>query len=853
MPVSRMLQESFASGELDPLLWSRETVSMFYLSARLIENAIPLPQGGAKRREGWRHRSLQRGRFNSIALGGATATAPNGGTAANAIDGSASTRLTTTTNVGTSTAYVVVRIDLGSSQRVSTFDVNDFGFSGLTGQESGAASLQSSTDDAVWTTRATINIGGSAYNRRFAMPPNQDLATARYWRIIIDNPTAANFSTSKVTLSYVDLRYENGYSSGAPSLGNFSEHRLTASIDDEYILIATQRNCDIYRADTGAWVAAVYLDHAEDEVASIKSSTSLDTLILYHNDVAPSFVQRLGSDGDWRSGFITFDSVVEFPFDDATTGGVNEKQYIRADGMNGGEKVTVEYNGDISNQITWSTSAATNAASIEAALEALSGIGDLEVVVDGGSDENAELEIRFNGADTQKKPWPLIVIKIQVGDGILEISRSRTGRADWDYLWSATRGYPSCGTFYQGRHWMGGFRSRPDVVAGSRAGSLFDFREDNDPADDSPIVIVPGIDDQVTVQNIYPGRHLQIFTSSAELYIPDEPIVPAPAVKVTSRHGTYSQTTPVDIQGATIFVGRSGDAVREYLFTDTEQSYSAEPVSLLAGHLVSQPASLALRRQTRVDEPALLLIANTGTGRDGQPVPPAMVAIDRVQQVTGFCRVTTLHGDVLAFEASQGGDGFVMVQRDLAGTTWNHLEQMDRNAMSDASIEITGSGSTIDLSDYPWLEGIEVYVHLDGIPSGSYTVTGGAIDLGTRSFTASAEVGLRMVPRIIMHPFKGQGQVSPTMQRQRIFRALLQLDRTSAVSVGINGRTLRKVALHGTDGVMLDMTAEELLFTGAKRISGIGGWEAEPCLEITQDEPAPFILRSVTYDVHVGG
>ena len=101
MPTSRHTQTSLSAGEFDPLLWSREDVSFFYNSARIIENAVPLPQGGAKRREGWSYRSVQRGAISAISLSGKAVTATNGGTAANGTDGDTATLVTTTTGIST--------------------------------------------------------------------------------------------------------------------------------------------------------------------------------------------------------------------------------------------------------------------------------------------------------------------------------------------------------------------------------------------------------------------------------------------------------------------------------------------------------------------------------------------------------------------------------------------------------------------------------------------------------------------------------------------------------------------------------------------------------------------------------
>lgn len=1009
MPTSRHIQTSLSAGEFDPLLWSREDVSFFYNSARIIENVVPLPQGGAKRREGWRYRALQRGPISEISLGGATVTGTNGGTTGNLTDGDETTLfqtgssktitgisnanpavvtatghgystgdrvridgvegmglpsgitasitnatqanpcvitaaghgfstgdtieitgisgmtelnndtytitvltsdtfsldgtnstgftaystggtaeqiLATSINghqgaitvltadtfsldgfdssalgsyssggtavkgIGPATEYEVLRVDLGSAQAVSLVDARDLRLvefpAGIT---SANLTLQYSSNGSSWTDAATFAVGNVAYDRRFAVAPDQLLGTERYWRVIVDNPSAVDLQGATVELSQVEMHLEAGYSTGG-SVGEFSIHRLTATIQDEYILVLTAGCCDVFRGSDGAWVACTAIPHTDTQAAAAKSAPNLDTLILYQQDQAPWVVQRLGSDTDWRSNALGFDTITEFSFDSGNVGGgKNEIQFLRFDDMASGHKLLVEYNGEASDEITWTGTASTNAANLEAAIEGLTDITSVTVRVNEGSGANAELEVEFTGKDG-KKPWPILVIDILTGDGTVVLSRKQFGKKDFDALWSATRGYPSCGTFYQGRHWMGGFKARPDVLVGSRAGALFDFKEDADPVAASPIVVAPNIDDQVTIQNIYPGRHLQIFTSSAELYVPEEPItIDNIALKVTSRHGSSPEVKPVDVQGGTMFVDRNGRALREYLFTDTEQSYSAEPVSLLAGHLMSSPRSLVLRRARDVDEPTLLLAANTGTDRNGNEVPAAMIVIDRAQQVTGFFRVKT-QGKPLEFATTQGGEAFVVVERDLAGAKWHFLEQFDDAFMSDCSVSISGSGSTIDVSAYPWLEGQEVEVHGDGLPLGAFTVSSGSVDLGSAAYAVSAEVGLRQVPRIVLHPYKGKGDLSPTMQNMRVFRALIQLERTGAVAItGHDGGRPRQVSLQNYDSGLMDPTLEEVLFTGPKRIGGLGRWQKEPTVEITQIEPMPFLMRSITYDV----
>ena len=94
---------------------------MYYSSAKTLENVIPLPQGGAKRREGFEALDLQRGDLSAVTITGYTYAAPNGGTAANIY--STSSKLTTTGTIGTDTEYVAVTIDAGSAVRLTLLDV----------------------------------------------------------------------------------------------------------------------------------------------------------------------------------------------------------------------------------------------------------------------------------------------------------------------------------------------------------------------------------------------------------------------------------------------------------------------------------------------------------------------------------------------------------------------------------------------------------------------------------------------------------------------------------------------------------------------------------------------------------
>lgn len=914
MPVDRFLQESLAAGEFDPLLWSREGVGFFYNSARRLENVVPLPQGGAKRAPGLKLSGPQRGLVTNFGSGSWSYAAPNGGTAGNIAD--ATLELTTVTNISTATAYVIATIDLLAATRVTGWQIK-INANGLAAGTSITVSIQSSDDAAAYTTRASFNIGSTSYRRVFSLAPDLDLGTHRYWRIIVDNPTGADLGASTITCNSLAPFTEAGYSQ-APAAGppEALARRINVSSEVGYFLVLGQVIGDVYSL-TGDWLASFRTPYEDADIPEVRTSQFLDSMIAYHEDRAPFLIQRLGTDTDWQGDTFTFSTVAQFPFANSSTGGQNEIQELSFSGMSAGNNLVFEFNGEITDEVAWSATPATNVTNFTTALESLADITEVTITNPSGN----IYEIEFTGVDG-KRFFASLIVDILTGTGSVDISRKKYGRPDQEDLWSATRGYPRCGTFYQGRHWMGGFRSRPDILVGSRSGDFTDFKEDAEPVATSPLVLSPDIDEQITIQNLYPGRNLQIFTNSAELFIPNEPITPTNvAIKVTSKRGHFTKTQPVDIQGGTLFVDANGTALREYLFTEVEQSYTAEPISILAGHLVNRPTSMALALSSDVQDPTVLYVVNTGRDRANEIVPMAAIVIDRAQQVTAFARRTTA-GTFRAVAAAKSGETLFIVERQLAGAKWNWVETYNENHMGDCSIEIANPNAeqftatasqtlftytftipvaaddvqawTRSSTAEPWalvdqdaytldlgaktvtfdtgleagtlvyiaprqttaalgnayLDGIEVFVHCDGRPINTATPASGSVTVPSDDgFFFNCRVGLVMLPNIVLHPYKGKGGRSPTMQKQRIFRALLNVERTYGMAVGIDGRTPRDVAFTNNDTVLLDSELEELLFTGTKRVSGIGGWQTEPSLRITQTVPAPFLLRAVTYDV----
>ena len=168
---------------------------------------------------------------------------------------------------------------------------------------------------------------------------------------------------------------------------------------------------------------------------------------------------------------------------------------------------------------------------------------------------------------------------------------------DWDeQSWSGVRGYPAAVTFHENRLCFGGTIAEPDNIWMSKVGSFFNFDVD-DAADSDSIQIVAATGDVNQIRYMVSNRDLQIFTATGELYVPtylNQAITPTNAqIRKQTPYGCEF-VQPTSIDGATIFTEMGGKTVREYLYTDTEEAYTATSISTIASHLIDTPKYLAV-------------------------------------------------------------------------------------------------------------------------------------------------------------------------------------------------------------------------------------------------------------------
>lgn len=663
------IQTDLTSGELDPGLAAREDAALYYSGARIIENGVPQPTGGVRGRGGWAAVGLARGPMTTISLAGKLVAAPLGSDPGNGIDDDEDTVVTLGAFATPDEVIYTLGLGSGSPSPLVAFDVI---LVKLLAPGTQVWEIQYSIDDIAFTTAGTFTVDSeTAFSFRVAAPPGTNFGQKQHWRIRRSSGSAVDATMAEVRL----------HTEGA--LLDAIAAPFTFSIDKEYTVVLTGGNADIYLESTQAYVASAFIPHTDAQVVDITWAQSLDTMVLFHQDVDPYRLFRLGADDRWDFRNVRFDSVSQFPWGDGTvSGGINERQVLRFTGTSGGDLYVLFIDGVATPEIAYLDNNVNHTTSITTAMEGHVDITDVTVTNPVDNDQSIEFVV-----EDGNRPWPLLAAEATGGGIVIEITRAQRGREETAPLWDAAHGFPSCGTFYQARLWMGGFRDQPDIIVASRIGKFFDFDLDVDDAvaDDSPMQFRADSDEQVTVVQIHGGRHLQFFTSSGEFYQALEPITPTNlGVKQTSRVGAAGGLPIIDVEGGTFFVARGGDAIREYLFVDTEQSYVPGSVSLLAGHLVAQPRSVTVARGRGENDAAAYYMANTGTDASGVLVPASAVTTLRAQQVTAFWRITSRGAIFRSFGAMQNGAVWAVVRRVISGTTILLIERLDPDYLLDS-------------------------------------------------------------------------------------------------------------------------------------------------------------------------
>ncbi len=395
---------------------------------------------------------------------------------------------------------------------------------------------------------------------------------------------------------------------------------------------------------------------------------------------------------------------------------------------------------------------------------------------------------------------------------------------DWrEPAFSPRRGWPVSAVFHQDRLAIGGSRSLPDRLWLSRSGAFFDF--DTGTGLDDEAIAFPLLADQANaVRAVVSGRHLQVFTSGAEWTVSGNPLTPA---SIQLRRQTR--------------IGSPADRAVRPVDVEGAVLFLARNGRELREFLFAD-AELAYRAQdlallashlfagpveTVWDETGRRLLVVMGDGS------MAALTLWRAEGVHAWTRFET--DGAFRSAAVAGGAAWALVEREGRFS----VERFDEALGVDAAVSGMAARPTRSWGGLAHLEGREVAAVADGRALSGLRVSGGRIllDIPARSVQAGLAFAHRVEPLAPGVPL-ARGAVQGVAHRA--VRLVLRLAGARSLRCD-TGFGFRRAAL-GEDA-----------FTGDISL-GAGGWRrdgAAPLWRIEDESPLPFHLLSAAIELKV--
>lgn len=693
--------------------------------------------------------------------------------------------------------------------------------------------------------------------------PGGQVVSARNWRIVAKNAAGAG------TISISGVRFWQERRAISPQSKPFAFDRAADAI---YDMVLTERNVDVFkRSNSGSrrYVASIPVPIAAHQIAEVSAVQSRDTMLLLHEDVPTVRIVRQGSDLEWNAETLPAFNVPALSGGTSFSGDQDEIQDVTFAGFQNGDGYVI-WLGDLVTPAQTYSGPAGLAAAMSAAIGAMPGLTAPAVTQ---VDAVPTMRVAFSGA-SGSRAWPALqIMPLGASAGAPSHTIVQPGLVASGPWFGPKTGWPRAGFFVQGRALVAGFRAAPFSWGVSGVGS-FNFKDDPGPAADDSSTAPPltadmaffrtlDTDQVETIQQVFVGRNLQFFTDSSEWYVDSRTLdatQPANAIRATGQ-GIKEAVRAVFSEGSTIIVQQGGRTVRDFLFNDVEQSYKAEPLSLLGPHLLTDVVDVAQRKALSTQEANLIYFVNA----DGSLVTLSLL---RSQDVIGMFPGTT-DGQFKGVIGHFNGDiGYIIRRETVIGGEDLYLEQRDVSMLLDAAIRVISDTPFTTVTGLDHLEGKTVWAFAGSQLCGPFTVTGGAITVDDDDAATSIAVGL--MPELYGKTQKLRDKVQndqPFRPPARIYELGMSLKDTGHLQIRVNGGDWREVPLTYMDGGALDygeladsangygpeLPMLDRLLTGDVTMENLQGWSKHPVIEWRQIVPAPMHIKALRAEIAMKG
>jgi len=831
MAKSNFLQNSFVSGELSEIIKGRTDLDQYYKGLETAENVVTIPQGGVKRRPGFKFAANPTPVVERYTA--PNPTTPNGGTPANVNDDDPATYSVTTTAVGTTDDYVVVEYDIYGNQEIEYIDLINIS---LTSGTSTEFVIESRIEGGSWETSATVP-KLTSYEQTFRLNVDKN---ARGWRLIRKGTT--DLGTAQVSLAEMNLYRETAGFNSAMKL-----HKFEISLADSFLLLFTPDNLRIYRVTESATTFMQDLNHGLGYNFPTRVASNENVLLMFNENEAPRrLVYNLNGNGQFWYDTPVFLNVPKFDFNDALSPiPVSAVQVIHFDSNSkAGDRYQIDIEGVVSKNITFAGDSGTieqssTAENLRRNLQEMPIFGDTGISVVRTGNHLYTITISGESADSFEL---FSAFKTSGTDHPITFTQSAVGSPRKEDVWSATRGYPKNGVFAGGRLWFGGTRDKPQSLFGSRSGSFLDFKTEESEDDEGIFVTLNGAKSDII--DISGGRGLQVFTEGAEFNVTGNTPATIDVVQ-QSQHGSFSVDCPTtSLDGATLFVDANGRSLRQYVYNFNEDAFRSADVSVLASQLISKPVDMDVVTSTTSEDANYVFIIN----QDGTAVVLNML---REQDINGFTRFNQIRPDqsqdLFKQCVSVNNVLFVITEHSPSVRTIN---QMTFDHLMDSSVKFNAPHGTT-LSGLDHLAGDTVQIVAGYSVLSERTVNGsGEITLSAAeaALNDTIEVGLNFSVTVQSMPLNTAGPRGNqnVLNQKRIDFINLRVINSAGIYIDGNPVAVRPFGDAGNSPLNSSLVPSTGII---EENNGGNGWSRQVAPKITLPDPTPFHLQAIDYEV----
>jgi len=402
-----------------------------------------------------------------------------------------------------------------------------------------------------------------------------------------------------------------------------------------------------------------------------------------------------------------------------------------------------------------------------------------------------------------------------------------------DSPWSAPGEYPAACAFQDQRLVLGGSEKQPQTIWGSVIGSYEDMTQDPT-LSAAAYAFTLATDKSSQVRWLLDKDILLVGAKTSELLFMQG--VSAGNIQVF-RQSAYGSAAinAVAISDAVIFLQRGRRKLREFVYSNDNQTYQAPDLTFFADH-ISESGIVEYDYQQAPD-PILWCVRDDGV--------LVGMTYDRIMGVAGWHRHIT-DGEFESVAVLPGQDGedqvYFTIKRNIQGSDIRYIEKFNKRdfgvlaqaVFNDASYTKVGVGLTeIDGLDH--LEGEVVSILADGVVQTQQTVSGGKVPITGTATTITA--GLPFIGTLTPVSIEIPG--SSTMGSTRnIGKALLRLYNSQGGRVGVDDKY-----------VDINYEGETDLFTGDKDNAIDANFSEKQEITIIQNDPLPLTVLAMVVEM----